>query len=176
MRAEERWADVEGFDGRYQVSDRGRVRSFAYSKGGELPYIMTPIRSGAFNTIGLSYRSKGVYARKRVCELVAEAFVPNPDGLPGVRHIDGNPLNDSADNLEWSEESGKRAPGGKRRRRLARKGRRVAQVDPENGVVLAVYANAQVAGDIAKGISAGGVRACCNGERPRHGGYVWRYV
>lgn len=175
MGAEEKWADVEGFDGRYQVSDRGRVRSLVYSKDGRPPYVMTPLKSGAFNVIGLSYREKGVYVRRRISELVAEAFVPNPDGLPGVRHIDGDPTNDSADNLEWSESRG-RSPERKRRRRSSRKGRRVAQVDPDNGSVLAVYANASVAGDLAVGASDCGVRACCNGKRPRHAGYVWRYV
>ena len=43
----------------------------------------------------------GVYRKYRVHRLVAEAFIPNPNGCPEVNHIDGNKANNSFSNLEW---------------------------------------------------------------------------
>ena len=80
----EQWSDIDGI----QVSDRGRLMR----EGG--------ILNGA---PGNGYRTVCLPSRKTeyVHRLVAKAFVPNPDGKPCVNHIDSNPLNNNASNLEW---------------------------------------------------------------------------
>lgn len=103
------WKDIAGYDGWFQVSNLGRVRSvdrtiMQSGPNGIYPRtvkgkIMSPsVRSG-YNTI--SFRYKGRRDGKLVHRLVAAAFIPNPDNLPVVNHLDYNPLNNRADNLEW---------------------------------------------------------------------------
>lgn len=86
------WKDIDGFDGRYQVSTWGRVRSI---NGILKPYV----NHNGYLKIGLMKNGKS--HKKRVNRLVALAFLPNPYNLPQVNHIDGNKQNNSITNLEW---------------------------------------------------------------------------
>lgn len=93
--SEEIWKQVNGWEGRYWISNLGRVKN---KKGQIIKQHLT--------SDGQYYRVtfwKGKYDCKnyRVHRLVAEAFIPNPDDLPYVNHKDCNKLNNKADNLEW---------------------------------------------------------------------------
>ena len=88
----ELWTDIPGYDGRYQVSTWGRVRS---ASG-----IMKPYKNyKGYLKIGLT--KDGVCHKHRVNRLVASAFIPNYAELPEVNHIDGDKSNNSVTNLEW---------------------------------------------------------------------------
>lgn len=96
---EERWRDIDGFDGRYQISDYGRV--FSKFKNGH-----TKVTSGyTANAMGYRkmrlYRDDGSATTRYVHQLVAEAFVDNPFGRKVINHIDSNPANNHYSNLEW---------------------------------------------------------------------------
>ena len=103
--AQEIWRDVAGFEGLYQVSDHGRVRSLDHTtkrnngivhfKGRILqPKVATPY-------LGVILSKNGKAHPKRIHRLVALAFVPNPNNLPVVDHIDGDKTNNAAGNLRW---------------------------------------------------------------------------
>ena len=94
---EEKWKDIKSYEGIYQVSNLGRVRSFAKSYD---PHIMTPMpNQKGYMRIFLINGTKHKWLR--VHRLVAMAFIPNPNNLPQVNHKDGNKLNNCVDNLEW---------------------------------------------------------------------------
>ena len=99
----EEWKNIKGYEGLYQVSNFGRVKSLNYHRTGK-EVLMKPgrfvMKSGnAYYGVKLYKDSK--MNVKLVHRLVAEAFIPNPENKPEVNHIDGNPSNNRVDNLEW---------------------------------------------------------------------------
>ena len=91
------WRDIKKGAGLYQISDCGRVKSLWYGK----EKILRPtVNSAGYLHLTLCVNGKRIYCNVHV--RVAEAFVPNPDNLPEVNHIDTNRLNNCAWNLEWT--------------------------------------------------------------------------
>lgn len=107
--SKEIWKEVVGYESYYQVSDYGNVRSVnrvvPNGFGGEMRVKGMSINSrmGA-NYINITLTKNGKKNTFNVHRLVAIAFLPNPNNLPYVNHIDGNKLNNCDDNLEWSTE------------------------------------------------------------------------
>lgn len=102
------WKDIEGYEGRYQVSNLGRVKSLAreYKTGANQATIRMgekvmkqKVRPNKYCLVTL--RRDGVVCDAYVHRLVAEAFIPNPTNRPQVNHRDENPSNNKVDNLEW---------------------------------------------------------------------------
>lgn len=89
------WKDIEGFEGRYQISTWGRVRN-AITMCIIKPYS----NKKGYLKVGLMKGDKSI--KFRVNRLVAQAFIPNPYNLPQVNHKDGNKVNNSFTNLEWT--------------------------------------------------------------------------
>lgn len=92
----EQWADIANYEGLYQVSTFGRVKSF---QKGE-----TTIRKPWVDKCGYLYvdlYKDGKRGRAGTHQLVARAFVPNPDNKLEVNHEDGHPLNNHVSNLSW---------------------------------------------------------------------------
>lgn len=80
----------------YQVSSLGRVRNV--STGHTIRLSVEKTNNGNYSRYTVSLGRK---TRQKVHRLVAEAFIPNPDNLPYVDHIDGNPFNNAVSNLRW---------------------------------------------------------------------------
>lgn len=95
------WKDIKGYKGMYQVSNRGRAKSFYFGKA----TILTQYSDKhGYKYVTLS--KNGKHHQKRLNRLVAEAFIPNPQKLPVVHHKDNNPANNDASNLEWTTSEG----------------------------------------------------------------------
>ena len=92
---DEIWKDIEGYNGLYQVSNAGRIRSIHYSKSKILKQNI--IR----NYYYVSLSKCGLAKKLRVSRLVAKAFIDNSFNKQQVNHIDGNKLNNCINNLEW---------------------------------------------------------------------------
>ena len=102
---EEHWKDIRGFDGRYQVSDKGRVKSLerVTQLNGrvrtEPEKIMAYTLRSGYPTLIL--RKDGKKYSRQIHRLVADAFLPNQGNLPVVNHKDSDRTNNAVDNLEW---------------------------------------------------------------------------
>lgn len=97
------WKNIPGYNGIYQVSNSGKVRSYAGHKGfgrrTEPIYLKEREISGGYKQVTLSKDNKRY--QKLVHRLVAQAFIPNPKNKPEVNHIDGDRGNNVFANLEW---------------------------------------------------------------------------
>jgi hypothetical protein len=89
------WKDVEGYEGSYQISNFGRVKSLI---GNEK--ILNP-RKNNFGYCQVALNNHRHRKNYLISRLVATAFINNPDASPYVNHIDSNPSNNHIDNLEW---------------------------------------------------------------------------
>jgi len=92
---EEVWKDIAGFEGLYKVSNYGRVLSVRNNLILKQSGIW---RNHAYLSVGLH---NGKCHTRPVHRIVAEAFIPNPNGYQQVNHIDENTKNNRVDNLEW---------------------------------------------------------------------------
>lgn len=94
------WKDVSGYNGVYQVSNLGRVRSANKHK--------SKILKGSFNNKGycqILLCAAAGYKRVLLHVLIARTFIPNPHNLPVVNHINSNPKDNQVWNLEWCSQS-----------------------------------------------------------------------
>lgn len=108
---DEEWRDIVGFEGRYQVSNLGRIKSLNRigRRGQLLPGKLKKPTGNRY--LGTTLELDGKTYNKLVHRLVAEAFIPNPDSLPEVNHIDGDITNNKVENLEWCTASANHAHG-----------------------------------------------------------------
>lgn len=100
------WKDIKGYEGLYQVSNLGRVKSlgrFHKFPNGGIYEIKPRILKNATETSGYLFVAlyNGYRKQYKIHRLVAEAFIPNPNNLPQVNHKDLNKQNNRVDNLEW---------------------------------------------------------------------------
>jgi predicted XRE-type DNA-binding protein len=92
----EEWRDIKGYEGHYQVSNLGRVKSFRRKK---VKLLSPKLTQKGYYEVGL--RKDETRKFKLVHRLVAESLIPNPDNKPQVNHINGLKTDNRLNNLEW---------------------------------------------------------------------------
>lgn len=93
---DEEWRDIKGWEGIYQVSSKGRVKSFLRKT---VKILVLHSDGHGYPIVTLSY--KGRKKKAKVHRLVAEAFIPNPEKKPQVDHINTNRWDSRVENLRW---------------------------------------------------------------------------
>jgi hypothetical protein len=91
---------VKGFEGLYEVDDQGNVFSILKTKSRRIRKLKDYANEAGYRKVNL-YDFSGKCFKKYVHRLVAEAFIPNPEGKPNINHLDCDVTNNSAENLQW---------------------------------------------------------------------------
>ena len=158
------WKPIAGYEGLYEVSNLGRVKSFERpnTKGGILK---TTKNNRGYHDVSLMKCGKRKH--QLVHRLVAIAFCEKPEGTNVVNHIDCNPDNNCASNLEWVTQSQNICHS-------ADCGKMVRPVIRSNGKTEKYYQSMKEAQ--RDGFCVSAISQCCHGKTKTHKGYKWRYA
>ena len=180
----EEWRDVAGYEGLYQVSDQGRVKSLERTfidKSGRERYVKECILKpgmdkGGYLRVGLCDGEK----RKtfKVHRLVCEAFHENPDNKPQVNHINEDKADNRASNLEWAT-ARENSNFGTRNERIGKKSaitksKPICQYTLDEKIVKIWASLTEV--QRQTGFSQGNISEVANGNRKTAYGFRWKYV
>jgi len=168
----EMWKAVKGYEGLYDVSNFGRIKS--YPRNGTIKkerILKQTIDTTGYFIVGLHKNNK----QKKVCVhwLVADAFIPKRKGHEVINHIDGNKLNNNVTNLERCTQ-----------KHNVRESFRLGLQTPYNEKVVLQYdSNGNFIKEWKSGCEAGrqlnmsqsNISACCRGLRQQANGFVWKF-
>lgn len=167
----ETWKSVVGYEGLYEVSDLGRVKSLWYGR----ERILKPGKSNKGYLYVVLCKDGETKKTLHIHRLVAEAFIPNPNNLETVNHKDEVKTNNVATNLEWLSMKDNDNYGTRNNRVAEAKSKQVRMFNKSTGELLATFPSTVEAGRVT-GIVQQNISKCCNGGRKSAGGYVWRYL
>jgi len=175
------WKDVKDYEGLYQVSNYGRVKHLKHK-------ILTKIKNNDFvikkeHIMKLSLTNKGYLDVKltknrkskhfQVHRLVAQTFISNPKNLSIVNHLDENPLNNNADNLEWTTTKENINYGTRTLRAKIKMSKKVNQYTLDNNFIRTWNSMQDI--ERETNYYASSICLCCKGKRKKAHGYVWKY-
>ena len=178
----EEWRDIKGFEGKYMVSNMGRVKSLNYRRTGK-----EGIMKGVADGHGYLYVKLCKDGKDKKCwinRLVAQAFLENPNNLPEVNHKDEDKTNNCVENLEYCSKSYNINYG----TRNKKAGKRISEKNTNNpklskpviginkvsGLILE-FPSAMEA-ERCTGINNGNITKCCKGKVNSAGGHIWFYA
>lgn len=165
---EEIWKDIKGYEGKYQVSNYGRVKSLNYRHTGKEQLLKPALQTNGYLCVSL-YKPLKLYLIHR---LVAEAFIPNPDNLPQVNHKDEDKTNNHVNNLEWCSLLYNIRYGTGLKRKITNRCKKVYQYTLDGEFVREFESVAECG---RNGYNQGAIVSCCKGKIKTHKGYKWSY-
>ena len=183
---QEVWKDIQGYEGRYQVSSIGNVRSLNYC--GTKGYVQNlKVKTNNSGRLWVMLYKNGVGKPMLIHRMVGMAFIPNPSNLPQINHKDENPQNNTVENLEWCTNqynvryTADRHPdwfrhgGNPGRSRNSKNSKRIIRQCTMDGKVVKEWKNARTI-FIQTGMSSWSIAECCRGKRKTAYGFRWQYA
>ena len=170
------WRDIEGYEGLYQISNLGRVRSFKRNK----VRVLKPV-ANKYGYLIVNLRKNNSLKTLSIHRLVAQAFLPNPNNFPQVNHKDEDKTNNIVSNLEWCDASYNLNYGTRNEKTSIKMinhqklSKVVIQIDKNTNVIINIFPSLMEA-ERQTGCSNVTISYCCKGKRKTSGGYIWRYA
>ena len=189
------WRPIKGYEGLYEVSNLGRIRSLdrmiIQPDGVKRLWkgrIRKPIKDTRENKgyLRVELSKDGILKKFAIHRLVAQTFIPNTNNLPQINHKDEDKINNfvfvnkdgsvdlNKSNLEWCD--GKyNVNYGTRNKRIAKtQSTPVLQIGLESNEIIAEYPSTMEAARQLN-IGSGAISMCCNGKLKTYKGFKWRY-
>lgn len=164
------WKDIPEYEGLYQISNLGRVKTLGRKRVKE-GIRKTEICKG-YERIDLSKNNKSKHYF--IHQLVAKTFIPNPNNYKIINHIDENTLNNCVENLEWCTQQYNLCYGNRRQKVIDKERKLVHQYDKNNNLIMTHYSIQQAARNIGR--NAGPICRCCQGKQEYAYDYKWLYA
>lgn len=172
------WRDIKGYEGLYQVSNYGRVKSLPRIKNNRQGSFKTKETILNFSCNSAGYYTAGLWKNKKrktfqVHRLVAQAFIPNIDKKPIINHKDEDKTNNCVNNLEWCDDKYNNHYGTARERQTKACSKEVFQYTLE-GKFVKKYTSTMDA-ERKTGFKSPNICNCCNGKGKTYKGFIWSY-
>ena len=164
----EEWKDIKGYEGRYQISNYGNIKSFKNGIG----RILKPVRH-KHGYMWVSLCDGKTIKPFLVHRIVAETFIPNPNNLKTVNHKDENKENNNVDNLEWMSLYDNLHYGTRIERYAKARSKSVMQYTLDGKFVKEFSSMNEVKRTL--GFNTGSISSCCRGKCKQVYGYIWKY-
>ena len=161
---EEIWCPINGYEGLYEVSNQGRVKSLKFGK----ERILKQLRN-TFGYLFVFLCKNGEKKEYKVHRLVAQTFIPNQDNLPQVNHKDENKTNNFVQNLEWCD-SKYNNNYGTRNQRISKS---VLQYTKSGVFVREWKSSSEI--EMNLNYNKGNISKCCTGKLKSAYNFIWKF-
>lgn len=176
---EEIWKDIQGYEGLYQISNLGRVKSLNYNHTRK-ERILKPIKNlNGYLQVNLSKKGKNIYSIHR---LVAQAFIPNEDLFKTeINHKDENKINNNVNNLEWVDHKSNMNYGTRNERSSKsqinnpKRSKQVNQYSKDGKTLIKTFPSIRQI-ERETSFAPQNICNCCNGKIKQAYGFRWEYV
>ena len=178
---EEIWEDIKGYEGLYQISNLGNIKS-NYIWTGRMyiykPHLIKPtIAKNGYYRVSLCKEGKTKY--RNLHKLIAETFISNPEGYKYINHIDGDKLNNNLKNLEWCTQSHNTKEAfriGLHKKYFGadnKRSKKIIQYDLHGNFIKEWDYMTKITEEL--GFDYTNISKCCSGVYKKSHGYIWKY-
>lgn len=191
---EEIFVDIKGYEGLYQISNFGNVKSLGNEKKRKEKIIKQGQSKKGYLFVNLYKNGKGkIY---QVHRLVAIAFIENPNNFLQVNHKDEDKTNNVVENLEWCDAKYNNNYGSRITKSVANTDWKIKVANTDYKAIAEKLTNGVLSKQVYQysldlnlikiwqstkeckrnGFNQGNISECCNGKRKSHKGYIWSYT